>query len=269
MEKIKNNEEFRSKLIEELNQCRKDPKKYSEKVRSYIKYFRGRILSLPNMIGLMTNEGADAFIEAAEFLENKNPISKLKYSPGLTHIAHDYMNEIQKFDDISKAKKVNLTSIINKYGVYYGDEIKQLIDFGALIPELIVINIIVNDGDKDREIRNVFFNENFCDVGVSTGEHLTYNKCTVILFCNKFVSVNDDSFEKCKKEIEEINMKKSELIKKEEDFSDDDFNLPKGVERINKEERIIRENGVKRKMIKITSYNIDGSKDVKIYKDVM
>ena len=64
-------------------------------------------------------------------------------------------------------------------------------------------------------------------------------------------------------------MKKSELIKKEEDFSDDDFNLPKGVERINKEERIIRENGVKRKMIKITSYNIDGSKDVKIYKDVM
>lgn len=269
MDKIKNNEEFRSKVIEELNLCRKDPKKYSEKVRSYIKFFKGRILSLPNMIGLMTNEGSDAFVEAAEFLENSNPISKLKYSPGLTHIAHDYMNEIQKYDDISKAKKVNLTSIINKYGVYYGDEIKQSIDFGASIPEMITMNIIVNDGDKDREMRKVFFNEEFVDVGVSTGEHSTYNKCTVILFSNKFVSKNDDKYEESKKEIEEINKKKSELIKKEEDYDNDDFNLPKGVERISKEERIIRENGVKRKIIKITSYNIDGSKDVKIFKEII
>ena len=72
-----------------------------------------------------------------------------------------------------------------------------------------------------------------------------------------------------KKKLKKSIKKKSELIKKEEDYDNDDFNLPKGVERISKEERIVRENGVKRKIIKITSYNIDGSKDVKIYKEII
>jgi hypothetical protein len=53
MENIRSNEEFRNKVIEELNSARQDPKKYSEKIRSYIKYFKGRILILPNQIGLM------------------------------------------------------------------------------------------------------------------------------------------------------------------------------------------------------------------------
>ena len=70
-----------------------------------------------------------------------------------------------------------------------------------------------------------------------------------------------------KKKLKKSIKKKSELIKKEEDYDNDDFNLPKGVERISKEERIVRENGVKRKII--ISYNIDGSKDVKIYKEII
>ena len=57
------------------------------------------------------------------------------------------------------------------------------------------------------------------------------------------------------------------MIKKEEDYDNDAFNLCKGVERISKEERIVRENGVKRKII--ISYNIDGSKDVKMYKEII
>ena len=96
MENIRSNEEFRNKVIEELNSARQDPKKYSEKIRSYIKYFKGRILILPNQIGLMTNEGEEAFKEASEFLLSLYPITKFKYNPGLTHVAHDYMKEIQK-----------------------------------------------------------------------------------------------------------------------------------------------------------------------------
>ena len=84
MENIRSNEEFRNKVIEELNLARQDPKKYSEKIRSYIKYFKGRILLLPNQIGLMTNEGEEAFKEASEFLICLSPITKFKYSPGLT-----------------------------------------------------------------------------------------------------------------------------------------------------------------------------------------
>ena len=269
MENIRSNEEFRNKVIEELNSARQDPKKYSEKIRSYIKYFKGRILILPNQIGLMTNEGEEAFKEASEFLLSLYPITKFKYSPGLTHVAHDYMKEIQKYDDISKAKKVNFNSIVNKYGVYFGDEIIQFIDFGASLPELITINIIVNDGDKEREMRKNFFNSEYLDVGVSTGTHNTYNKCTVILFAKKFVSKNDEDFEKAKKEIEEINEKKKKEIEKEEDYINRDFDLPEGVDRIVKSEKIIKENGIKRKLVKIINYNKDGSKDIKTIKEVV
>ena len=44
----------------------------------------------------MTNEGESAFQEAADYLMSLQPVPSFKYNPGLTHIAHDYMKEIQK-----------------------------------------------------------------------------------------------------------------------------------------------------------------------------
>jgi hypothetical protein len=53
-----------------------------------------------------------------------------------------------------------------------------------------------------------FFNEEFVDVGVSTGEHSTYNNCTFILFSNKFVSKNMISMKNLKKKLKKSIKKK-------------------------------------------------------------
>lgn len=255
MEKIKSNEEFRSKLIDELNQCRKNPKEYSKKINSYIPYFKGKILRIPNITGLMTNEGAEAFIEAEEYLKNLKPVSPFKYSPGLTHVAHDYMKEIQKYEDLNDAKKINLKNIIDKYGKCIGG-FKLSTDFGASNPELIAINLLVDDGDKEREMRNIIFDNNYIDVGVSTGTHSTYNQCTVLFFARKFISKHDDNFDQY------INEDEEEI----EDYENDDFDLPNGVDRIEKQERVITENGTKLKIIKIVCHNSDGTQTTQIQK---
>lgn len=254
MDNIKNNENFRSKVISELNQCRRDPKKYSEKLRTYIKFFKGKVLRLPNIVGLMTNEGDEAFKEAAEYLEKISPVASFKYSPGLTHIAHDYMKEIQKYEDLNDAKKINLKSIIDKYGKCLGD-FKISTDFGASTPEMICINLLVDDGDKEREMRNAMFNKEFIDIGVSTGDHSTYHRCTVIFFTTKFVSKNDENFEKYAKEEHDS-----------DDYDDENFELPDGVDRIEKQEKIITENGVKKKVVKVVYHNSDGTQNSKTYK---
>lgn len=257
MDKIKSNEEFRSKLIGELNQCRKDPKTYSKKIESYIPYFKGKVLRLPNITGLMTNEGESAFQEAADYLMSLQPVPSFKYNPGLTHIAHDYMKEIQKYEDLNDAKKINLKSMIAKYGKCIG-EFKLSTDFGSSSPELIAINLLVDDGDKEREMRNVIFDKSYIDVGVSTGNHSTYNKCTVIFFAKKFISKNDDNYAEYANEEE-----------KKEDYENEDFDLPEGVERIEKQEKVITENGNKKKIVKTVYYNSDGTQNIKtIKKDI-
>ena len=176
------------------------------------------------------------------------------FRSGLTHIAHDYMKEIQKYEDLNDAKKINLKSMIEKYGKCIG-EFKLSTDFGSSSPELIAINLLVDDGDKEREMRNVIFDKSYIDVGVSTGNHSTYNKCTVIFFAKKFISKNDENYAEFANEEE-----------KEEDYENEDFDLPEGVERIEKQEKVITENGNKKKIVKTVYYNSNGTQNIKTVK---
>ena len=44
MDQVKLNEDFRARVIEEINLVRGDPQTYAEKVRKYATYFKGKIL---------------------------------------------------------------------------------------------------------------------------------------------------------------------------------------------------------------------------------
>ena len=63
-------DEFTLRFITELNLCRKNPQKYSSKLRSYEQYFDNEILRLPNETAIKTKEGYASFDEAAMFLDN-------------------------------------------------------------------------------------------------------------------------------------------------------------------------------------------------------
>lgn len=276
MDKVKNNVEFRNNIIAELNLMRSNPQAYSEKIKNYIQYFKGKVLRLPGITGLMTNEGESAFKEASEFLEKAAKMKPFKYNPGLTHVAHDFMKEIEQYEDLDEAKKIDIQAIIDKYG-YFSGEYKHSTDFGSSTPEMIASTLIVDDGDKEREMRKVLFNERYCEIGVSTGNHHTYNYCTVLLFTNKFISNTKEERNptaEVKKEVMNIftGLKDKILEDKQQDDDNDneddnDFTIPEGVTKLEKQEKIIIEKGKKKKLIKMIYYKEDGTKQVETMKE--
>jgi hypothetical protein len=294
MEQIKNIEEFRSKVIEEINEVRKYPQKYAEKIRKFAKYFKGKVLKIPEIIPIMTTEGAKAFEEAAKFLDNHDSRDPLKYSPGLTHVAHEALKDIQKLEDVDQLANLQIEDYIEKHGQVVG-HFAQAVDFGSSLAELVVINLLVDDGDLNRGNRSNIIDDKFKLIGVSTGTHSIYHNCTVIMYARHFYSkgdtvddnLSDDNYEndkitKKKEEIKEINkglniVRKSSLgkvkyVEVDEDEgkkneADDDFDLPEGVLKIEKQEKIITEGGVKKKVIKLVKYKEDGTIETEIFKE--
>lgn len=308
MEQIKNTEEFRNKVIDEINFVRKDPQSYANKIRKYTTYFKGKILKVPELTPIITSEGSKAFEEAAKVLDNLDSLNELKYSPGLTHTAHDALKEIQKFDDVDKMGDLNIDSFISKYGEVQG-VFAQACDFGSPIPEMVVINLLVDDGDPNRGNRENIISPTFRLIGVSTGSHNVYNSCTVVMFAKHFYAKgekpskdSDDeeeekrAVERKKEEINEISSKlnvvrRTSLNKKEVDVvseklektaiskilnkplessqaaDEEDFDLPAGCVKLEKQEKIVTENGVKKKIVKLTKHMENGTIETEIFKE--
>lgn len=293
MEFLKQNEDFRHRVINEINQCRTNPQKYAEKIRKYKTYFKGKILKVPEIIPIMTTEGASAFEEAARLLDNLSAMEPLKYSSGLTHVAHDALVDIQKLDDIDQLSELNLDSYINRHGQIVG-HLAQAVDFGSSIPELVVINLLVDDGDLNRGNRDNIINPKYKLVGVSTGNHPVYHNCTVVMYCRHFYDNNqdpgelsDENYEKEKTPVKQVKEQKLNVVRRtsldkkfiyvEEPVEkpssskskkdEDDFELPEGVAKLERQEKMITENGVNKRIVKIIKYMEDGSIQTEIFKE--
>ena len=290
MEFLKQSEEFRHKVIDEINQVRTNPQKYAEKIRKFKSYFKGKILKFPEIIPIMTSEGPSAFEEAARFLDNLDAMQPLKYSSGLTHVAHDALVDIQKLDDVDELLDLKLDDYINRHGKIVG-HLAQAVDFGSSLPELVVINLLVDDGDLNRTNRENIIDPKYLIVGVSSGNHPVYHNCTVVMYCRHFYDhdqdpgeLSDENYEKIKKNAKDqkINLVRRSSLNKQIIFvqesnekqvltvvkkENNDFDLDEGVMKLERQEKLITENGVNKKIIKIVKYMEDGSINTEIYKE--
>ena len=75
---------------------------------------------------------------------------------------------------------IDINGILNKYGVYEG-QFAESTDFGSLSPEMVVVNLLVDDGDKSRSNRKMLFKETYRKIGCGCVPH------------NKFKSVISNS----------------------------------------------------------------------------
>jgi hypothetical protein len=271
MESIKT-DEFRKKIIDEINLVRKEPQNYADKIRKYLEFFKGKILKIPESIPIMTTEGPQAFEEAAFFLDNSDAQPALKYSPGLTHAAHEALLDIQKSEDAEGIDEMNIDTYIEKHGQVIG-HFAQAIDFGSSLPELVVVNLLVDDGDSSRANRENIMDPHFKLLGVASGAHSLYHRCSVLMYARHFYSIgeipgdlSDDNYDS----IEDKQKAQATLLNKnknEENKIDQDMDLPEGLVKIDKQEKIISENGVQKKIIKITKHLENGDIETEIYKE--
>ena len=175
-------------IISEINFIRSNPKAYANKLTNYASKFQGNILKLPNMKnGIVTTEGPTPYYEAASFLKSLPKLKLLKGSDALCEAAQDLANQMSQLMDFAAMSSIDRQEIINKYGSYSGS-FGQSTDFGSLYPEMIVMNLIVDDGDTQRRNRNMMFDDNYNKIGVGIQKHDKFKSVTVIMYATEFQS---------------------------------------------------------------------------------
>ena len=292
---------FPSQIIDEINRIRLNPKNYARKLLNYTQYIQDNILRLPQYKnGIVTNEGAVAFQEAATYLNTVPKLTSLIFDDTLSAAAETLADEMAYHKDLVSIDKINRKQIITEYGKFEGDY-GQSIDFGSQTPELVVMNLIVDDGDPQRRNRLMLFNDKFTKIGCASCRHPSFRMCTVLLFATKFI--RSITAPRGKKNI--VHLKHKQKDDEEEDGNDyqqnyyypehqmqmkinegkfntndnnklrnydehiDEMYLPKGVSKIDKKERIIIEDGKRLKIIKIVTYMDNGEINTQLFKTQM
>ena len=265
---------FSKEVIEYFNMVRSEPKKFASIIREYKQYFKGKVLRVPkSKVGIMTKEGADAFEEAAQFLDSVKPIGTCQYNVGLTHVAKEVVEAAEKTDDPNSLDELDMDAIFEKYGRFTG-AFSRAMDFGSKDSTMVIINLVVSDGDKSRGQREGIFNSELKEIGVWTGKEKSYGQCTSIATATKFItksSVEDiysgESEESTqKKELKTITEKLKSTKKPSEEEDDE---LPPGVKKIDRSEKIVVENGKKKKITKIVRHMEDGSTETETEKETI
>jgi hypothetical protein len=177
---------FEPDLVAEINELRTNPKKYAEKLNKYLNYFHGNVLRVPGREKeINTEEGVQAYKEAIHFLTTRQePLKPYTPSKGLCRIGIDFLKDIRTLNP-EESRKADSEKIVDKYGDYEGD-LARATDLGGEIPEYVVVNVLISDGDARRTQREALLSKDFTQVGVAWGKHDEYGHSTVIFTCATF-----------------------------------------------------------------------------------
>ena len=180
---------FLKDLVKEVNDFRRNPYAYADKIAKNKKYFEkdsNNWKQPKSNLVIKTQEGPAAFDEAIEFLKNKaQSRNELTPSKGLTKIAEDLLKEYQN----DAMTNVPIEGIVKKQGKFTG-LFRNVVQLGSDVPEYVVVSLIVGDGDKTRSYRDALLSENLNKIGVAHGDHKDYRECSVITVCNDFINAD-------------------------------------------------------------------------------
>ena len=248
---------FNKELLDEINFLRTNPRRYSKKLSKYLDCFKDKILNLPGTnIGIQTEEGAEAYKQAIDSLLQERRREPLIPSKCLCQVAETLVSEAQK--DADSVGNVDIEKMIKKMGTYKGC-LGRIFEFGGETPEQVVINSVVCDGDPSRGQRQSLLNAEIKKIGIANGKHEAYGHVTTLVTITEFKNnegTSDDGF------------LDRDYVPKELNFENDDKEDEKeeGVASIDRTEKIVMENGKKKKIIKIIKNMEDGRKQIETIK---
>ena len=183
---------FYQELVNEINKVRRNPSAFADKLLGFKDCFKDTVCKLPSQkTAVQTQEGFAAYEEAAQKLKTLQPICDMGASKGLSRIAKDYLEKMKECSP-DEVEKIEMEPIINKYGSFSG-EFNNAMDFGSETPELVVINLVVSDGDPSRANRDLLLNPELKRIGIANGKHEDYGSLTIIVSCTEFTNVVDSN----------------------------------------------------------------------------
>jgi len=175
---------FESQLIDEINKIRKDPQSYIPLLEKFKLSFQGKTIILQGNIHIQSREGTAVVDEAIEYLRTVKAASALGTARCLVSSAEDLHNDQKTTgkighkgsDGSSPSQRIKNRCGVKKktgeslaYGMYAGDT-----------PAAVIMQLVVDDGVKDRMHRIRLFDPGFKFTGVACGDHPKFGFMCVI-----------------------------------------------------------------------------------------
>ena len=154
-------------VFNEQNRVRTNPESYIEKLERATKFFKDKIFRHPAELPIETYEGVQGILDAIEFLKNQKPVEALQYSGELSQACKDHSKDIgsKGLSSHEGSDGNGLSERIEKY-IEWDGAVAENLDFCYKFAENIVMNLIVDDGSKEKHQRNNLFNPEFVYGGV-------------------------------------------------------------------------------------------------------
>ncbi|KAJ9462376.1 hypothetical protein DIPPA_06571 [Diplonema papillatum] len=159
----------------ELNWLRTDPRRYAKKVEKIAGHISrsGTRLVLPGYTDIALKEGRSAYAEAVHFLKKQKPLPAYKGVPRSLHLAaRDHARDQRKhgFQGHKGSDGSTLVDRLARRGVA-NKNCAENISYGMKTAEHIVIQLLVDDGVKDRGHRRNMFKPEYNHVGIACERH--------------------------------------------------------------------------------------------------
>jgi uncharacterized protein YkwD len=168
-------------ILAVASDLRRHPKKYAERLRSWLPHFKGTQFIRPGRPILLTKEGAAAVLEAIDVLEATAPLQAHTRSEALEAAAAELVADQQvsgayghRGSDGSKPLERMLRHV----------QIRGLsaenITYGPDTAEEIVLSLVVDDGVPSRGHRDNVLHPRLRHAGVALGKHASGRVMCVI-----------------------------------------------------------------------------------------
>ena len=207
------------------NDIRLNPFSYISKLKDLIPYFSDKIYKHPLEDAITTHEGIEVIEEATQYLKSLKPVHVLHYSEEISKACRDHMADIgpKGLTDHIGSDGSNITDRIENYCEWDGIVAENL-DFGFKEAENIVMNMIMDDGVKERCQRKNIFNREFNYIGIGVGPHKIFGIGVVVGYAKNIRKIGTEP-EDVNQWVKQFYGREKREDENEQNMNGDNFNM--------------------------------------------
>jgi uncharacterized protein YkwD len=167
-------------MVEEINLARTNPAAYAAFLEEHKRNFQGPLRVWANGRRYRLIEGLPAVDEAIGFLKKTPPVPALAGSRALSLAARDHATDLGTRGKDGHVGSDGSTYLVRVQRYGQPSSVGEAISFGHNTPRGAIIQLIVDDGIRDRAHRLTLFDPIFQVAGAAVAPHTVYEYVCVI-----------------------------------------------------------------------------------------
>lgn len=180
---------FELEVLAQLNEVRANPAAYANYLKTLESNYDGNVFSVPGSRYVrQTKEGVSALHSAVAFLSAQQPVPELHLSELLSRVSKDLVEEEGK--GVQQTSQNAAYERFSRYGRWEG-EMAEMISYGGISAKEVVLQWLVDDGDRERRDQRSIVQPHFRIVGLSSGHHPEYGRICVATLTHEYNDLKD------------------------------------------------------------------------------